>query len=178
VGARCAIGIPPLSVSLVHQSQVHYPGVLRQDLYPCVLTKISFLLAGVLCRLFGYPAWWFAWASQDSNSYSPCHSSRQRLISFVLSNQPDLLCCRLFHLGFIWVWVVTTSSRASVGAYRDGQQEFGVPIQDWQLGRRLSTDFRSGPFPLHAHTGTLLLDWYLMKDLRPPFRLTQCNLRK
>jgi hypothetical protein len=46
VGACCAIGSPRLFVSLVHLSpRAHYLGVLRQELYPCFLTKISFFVA-------------------------------------------------------------------------------------------------------------------------------------
>jgi hypothetical protein len=33
-------------------SRAHSPGVLWQELYPCVLTKISLLLVGALCQLF------------------------------------------------------------------------------------------------------------------------------
>jgi hypothetical protein len=87
-----------LCITSTFVPRVHYLGVLRQELYPCFLTKISFLLTALATTVRR-----FAWTLQDPNNYSLATLSHCRLISSVLSNQPDLFCCRasiiLVHLG-------------------------------------------------------------------------------
>jgi hypothetical protein len=84
---------------------------------------------------------------------------------------------RVFH--FIWVHLaVGYSCTAHTGFNTDGGSWVCLLHQDWR-GRLGSFSGLIIPVAsFHLHTGKTVLDWFLMKDLSPPFRLHSSILRK
>lgn len=107
---RC--GLPPcnscrasICINSTFDSRVHYPGVFRQDLYPCVLTKIFLLACWRILSSVGVSGMGFAWVVDlPQPGFLETFLSSRMLYPCVLQIG-RLFCCRLFSpIGFIGFW--------------------------------------------------------------------------
>jgi hypothetical protein len=137
-------------------SRAHYPGVLRQELYPCVLTKISFLLVGALSQLSGCLHADLRWPCRSTTTIFQVNLPLEANLSSILPSPRFLLLPGFFHLeppGFGRLLMFLSE------VFNGWQQELGVPTQDWSRGVGSLGLFRLSflaAFPTCNHRRTLI----------------------
>lgn len=153
--------ISSICINSTSNSRVHSPGVHRQDLYPCVLIKISLLLAGFPSRLFGSFAWGLHVVSQ-----SPLVFSSPSLFFRVVAVISQYVFSFVINLSAVWlIWVRQFPRLLPQKLRQSGGRSLASFIRLARASAHfgLSDSFLSHCLPC-THEKYSQLDWYLMKD--------------
>jgi hypothetical protein len=145
--------------------------------YTPVSHKICLAGWRVISITFKNPARWIPWACRALSAFCTflCPSRIVRL-----------LCCQSLNLILVFVWwrnFKGTSTLLAAGSSAWDGRRWACPTHTTRLETASwlvpcsGPTFSFGPCFRYAHRQTSL-DWYLMKDLHPPFRLHSAILRK